>query len=90
MDSGEFIEQCKTIVAEYTNKNIETENKVKIIPSDVFVVWSTKVLQNNKAMLSTPNSDGMYYEITYNGNKSELYFDAYKKKENICFKLDDK
>ena len=25
--------------------------------------------------------------VTYNGNKNELYFDAYKKWENICFKL---
>ncbi|WP_233619266.1 DUF6275 family protein, partial [Enterococcus sp. S52] len=28
--------------------------------------------------------DGMYYEITYNGDKDELYFDAYKKFENKC------
>jgi len=28
----------------------------------------------------------MYYELTYNGNKNELYMDAYKKWENI--KLD--
>ena len=24
----------------------------------------------------------MYYEITYNGEKDEIYFDAYKKWEN--------
>jgi hypothetical protein len=29
--------------------------------------------------------DGMYYEITFNGVKDEIYFDAYKKFENICF-----
>ena len=28
----------------------------------------------------------MYYEITYNGAKHELYFDAYKKWENLCIK----
>ncbi len=32
--------------------------------SDVFIVWSCKTLQNNKAMVSTRVSDGMYYEIT--------------------------
>ena len=32
-------------------------------------------------------SDGMYYEITYNGDKNELYFDAYKKWKNIFFDL---
>ena len=50
---------------------------------DVFVVWSCKTLQNNKALLSTTLFDGMYYECTYNGDKNEMYFDAYKKWENI-------
>jgi hypothetical protein len=26
----------------------------------------------------------MYYELTYNGDKDELYLDAYKKWENLC------
>ena len=26
--------------------------------------------------------DGMYYEVTYNGDKKEVYLDAYKKFEN--------
>nr|WP_303241548.1 DUF6275 family protein [uncultured Blautia sp.] len=29
----------------------------------------------------------MYYELTYNGDKHELYLDAYKKFQNMCFKL---
>ena len=28
----------------------------------------------------------MYYEITYNGDKNETYFDAYKKWENFVVK----
>lgn len=31
--------------------------------------------------------DGMYYEVTYNGNNKEIYLDAYKKFENQ--KIDD-
>ena len=50
----------------------------------MFVVWQSKVLQNNKALLSTTIIDGMYYEVTFNGDISEIYFDAYKKFENIC------
>lgn len=38
-----------------------------------------KTLQNNKALLSTTLLDGMHYECTYNGDKQELYLDAYKK-----------
>ena len=50
----------------------------------VYIVWSSKVLQNNKALLSTTLPDGCYYEVTYNGDKDEMYIDVYKKWENIC------
>ena len=50
-------------------------------------MWYCKTLQNHKALLSTPVLDGMYYEITYNGDRNELYLDAYKKWENIKFDL---
>lgn len=56
---------------------------------EVFVVWECKTLQNNKALLSTTLFDGMYYELTYNGDKKELYFDAYKKSENKAIKIED-
>lgn len=29
-------------------------------------------------------TDGMYYEITHNGDKGETYLDAYKKWDNMC------
>ena len=64
----------------------KTDNKV-ITEEDVFVVWLCKTLQNNKALLSTTLFDGMYYEITYNGDKDEAYIDAYKKWEN--YKIED-
>ena len=28
----------------------------------------------------------MYYELTYNGDKDELYLDAYKKWQNVMIK----
>lgn len=86
MGNKEFIKKCKEIVRQYA---IEHLDKSDTIPEfEVFVVWSCKTLQNNKALLSTSLSDGMYYELTYNGDKKELYFDAYKKFENRCIKLD--
>lgn len=87
MDSKKFLELCKNTVVEYFNKNVDTTDKKKITKDDVFVVWACKTLQNNKALLSTTVSDGMYYELTYNGDKEELYLDAYKKWENICISL---
>ena len=33
--------------------------------------------------------DGMYYEVTYNSDKKELYLDVYKKFENRCVSLNE-
>lgn len=88
MGSQEFLNICKTKVAEYCNqKKDKTDAGVAMAADDVFVVWYCKTLQNHKALLSTPVSDGMYYELTYNGDKKELYFDAYKKWENVCYPM---
>ena len=82
-----FVEVCKAIVVDYVNEKKDKTDKTEDIElDDVYVVWSCKTLQNHKALLSTTLSDGMYYECTYNGYKKELYFDAYKKWENKCFK----
>ena len=84
MGSKEFEKLCIKFVKDYTNKHIgKTDKREPITEEDVFVVWSCKTLQNNKALLSTNVSDGMYYECTYNGDKDEIYVDVYKKWENL-------
>ena len=46
-----------------------------------------KTLQNNKALLSTNKFDGLYFEITYNGDKEEAYVDVYSKTKNYAVKV---
>lgn len=88
MPSEQFISICKEKVAEYFNQHTDKTDNVEPMKSlDVYVVWYCKTLQNHKALLSTPVHDGMYYECTYNGDTNELYFDAYKKFQNICYPL---
>lgn len=85
--NGNFIDVCKAVIVDYANEiKDKTDDTKDIGLDDVFVVWSCKTLQNHKALLSTTLSDGMYYECTYNGDKKELYFDAYKKWENRCIR----
>lgn len=87
MDSEQFVEICKTEVKSYVEEHLD---KTDVVPCfDIFVVWQCKTLQNNKALLSTTLFDGMYYELTYNGDEKELYFDAYKKFENKWIKLEE-
>lgn len=80
-----FLDLARIEVSEYVLAHLDKSEEIPDF--EVFVVWSCKTLQNYKALISTSLPDGMYYEITYNGDKNELYFDAYKKFENkkiIC------
>ena len=85
MTEPKFREACIRFVKAYVNKHLDLSDRYEIDEDQIYVVWMCKTLQNNKALLSTDLKDGMYYEITYNGDKKEFYFDAYKKFENICF-----
>lgn len=55
---------------------------------DVYTVWKAKILQNWKYLISSTLPDGMYYELTYNGDKAEWYLDVYKKTENVVHNSD--
>lgn len=87
MSEREFTALVKKTVADYANRHLDKTDGVQITEDEVFVVWMCKTLQNNKALASTTLFDGMYYELTYNGDKNEMYVDAYKKFENYCVKL---
>ena len=86
MENNKFIELAKTEVVKY--HNYHQDPVIFIDEKDVFVVWSCKTLQNHKALLGTRMPDGgMYYEITYNGDRGQMYVDAYKKENNVCIDL---
>ena len=40
-------------------------------------------------MISSTLPDGMYYELTFDGDKKKWYLDAYKKFENRVYSDDD-
>lgn len=72
------------IVRDYIIEHLDVTDEIPQF--DVYTVWKCKVLQNWKYLLSSTLPDGMYYELTYNGDKKEWYLDAYKKFNNICIK----
>ena len=77
-------EKAKRLVFEYVEPRLEkTDAHVTFAEDEVYVVWFAKTLQNWKALVSTTLPDGMYYEVTYNGDKAETYLDAYKKFDNV-------
>lgn len=89
MGNDKFLKLCKEIVRDYTNEHLDKTYNKQITEEEVFIVWSCKTLQNNKALASTTLFDGMYYELTYNGDKKEVYLDAYKKFENRAIRIDE-
>lgn len=83
----EFIPLAKQTVLDYVQAHLDVTDDVKASIDDIYVVWFCKTLQNWKALISTTLPDGMYYEVTYNGDKKEIYLDAYKKFENKHIKV---
>ena len=74
------------LVEEYVAKRLEKVVPKTEIEFETYIVWKCKALQNWKYLISTTISDGMYYEMTYNGDKKEWYMDVYRKEENIVIK----
>ena len=79
MDNKKFVELAVGLVEDCL---IDVLEYVDADTIDIYVVWLSKTLQNNKALLSTDKGDGRYYEVTYNGDKDEFYVDMYKKELN--------
>ena len=70
------------IVRDYINDHLDVTDRTANASFEVYTVWKCKALQNWKYLLSSTLPDGMYYELTYNGDKGEWYLDVYKKFEN--------
>lgn len=83
MGNDEFLKIAAEEVRRYADEHLED-----LQDFDIYVVWVCKTLQNNKALLSTDRPDGLYFEATYNGDKQEMYLDAYRKLENRCIKCE--
>ena len=73
-------EKAINIVKQYVLDHLDKSDPIPEF--EVYTVWKAKILQNWKYLISTTLFDGMYYELTFNGDKNEWYLDAYKKFEN--------
>ena len=72
-----FLEKAKKCVEQTTNE---------VLAEEMYIVWFCKTLQNWKALVSTDVINGVYWEVTHNGDKNETYVDTYFKSSNVCVK----
>ena len=79
-------EKAKQIILNYFKANMDKTDNIKFTLDNIYIVWFCKTLQNWKALVSTTIPDGMYYEVTHNGDTNETYIDVYKKWENFTVK----
>lgn len=87
MSNEKFLEKAKELVKNYATEHLDKSDNLSEF--NVYIVWMCKTLQNSKLLISTSLPDKMYYELTLNGDKNEIYFDAYKKIENRCIKMEE-
>lgn len=75
MTSKEFIERASQEI------KIESPNY------EVHLVWFSKTIQNFKGIFIQLSPDNYMYEVTYNGDKQEMYIDKYDKVKKTEIKL---
>lgn len=74
--------RARNLVRAYYNKLVERGevDELPVTTKQVYIVWFAKVLGNWKALVGTTHSDGLYFEVTHNGETNETYVDYYEKK----------
>lgn len=70
------------LVSDYIKEHLDKSGELPKF--EVYTVWKCKILQNWKYLCASTLPDGMYYELTYDGDNNRWYLDAYKKFENKC------
>ena len=70
------------LVSDYIKEYLDASDEISEF--EIYIVWKCKILQNWKYLLISDLPNGMYYELTYDGDNKRWYLDSYNKFENIC------
>ena len=82
MGGMEFIKLAQQLVARDWNTDILRTGNTFLHPDEVYPVFVSKDLNNNKGTFATQREDALYYEITRNGTTNQVYVDRYFKQSN--------
>jgi len=74
---------AESLVRQYVEEHLDKSDPP--VEFETYIVWFCYILGGWKALASTTLSDGMYYEVTFDKVNSNIYLDAYKKFQNVCY-----
>lgn len=81
INAESMIQKGKESIIEY----LATAKELFVGLDDISIVWFSKTLQNWKLLAITNLFDGRYYEVTYNGDRQEIYLDVYSKEDKRTY-----
>jgi len=80
------MEHAKKITFDYIKTWLFKTNKHLTFGIDeLFIIQFSRTLQHSKTWITTTLPDGMYYEVTHNGDDGEWYINAYKKVDKVVY-----
>lgn len=87
-DPDRFLKRAKLMVIGSYNSTHEAPDQLEI--DQLYIVWFAKTLKNWKTLISTSvPGDGLYFEVTYDGEKLQTYVDTYRKEDIQVFSHHD-
>lgn len=82
-ENNQYIAKAKAeAVQAWSNSSAGKSRKLDV--SQMYVCWFSKTLQNWKALVSTDAYDGVYIEVTYDGDALQCYVDIYTRVVNCA------
>lgn len=83
-ENNHFINKAKAEAVQAYNASSFANDHAKLDVSQVYIVWFSKVINNWKALVSTDAVNGVYIEVSYDGEYSQCYCDVYMRVSSSC------
>lgn len=82
-DPDRFMIQAKQYVMDNYNGHHGDEETPPLILGDLYIVSFVKTLNHWRAHVASSVVRGMMWIVTYNGSKSEVYIEVFRKLNNV-------
>ena len=82
MHNTDFVKIAQERVMEVAKNSLTNDT----LGDTVYLVSYYKELQNSKGTFAISGSNEALFEVTYNGDKQEMYVDMYNDKKQVVYK----